>query len=67
MNVVGVLTPGERVPAVLGNRVAFKDGVPVCSLENGNVVARGNLDEDTLAQARSILGPPSPTTKNDAA
>ena len=67
LNVVGVLTPGERVPAVLGNRVAFKDGVPVCSLENGNVVARGNLDEDTLAQARSILGPPSPTTKNDAA
>jgi ATP-dependent Lhr-like helicase len=28
LNVVGVLTPGARVPAVLGNRVAFVDGVP---------------------------------------
>ncbi len=29
LNLVGVLTPGARVPAVLGNRVAFVDGVPV--------------------------------------
>ncbi len=29
LNLVGILTPGARVPAVLGNRVAFVDGVPV--------------------------------------
>jgi ATP-dependent Lhr-like helicase len=29
LNVVGVLTPGPRVPATLGQRVAFVDGVPV--------------------------------------
>ena len=29
LNLAGVLTPGARVPAVLGNRVAFVDGVPV--------------------------------------
>jgi ATP-dependent Lhr-like helicase len=28
LNVVGIVTPGPRVPAVLGNRVAFVDGVP---------------------------------------
>ncbi|HET8540738.1 MAG TPA: DEAD/DEAH box helicase [Anaeromyxobacter sp.] len=28
LNLVGVLTPGARVPAVLGNRVAYVDGVP---------------------------------------
>ncbi|HEY6106460.1 MAG TPA: DEAD/DEAH box helicase, partial [Anaeromyxobacteraceae bacterium] len=28
LNLVGVLTPGERVAAALGNRVAFVDGVP---------------------------------------
>ncbi len=28
LNLVGILTPGARVPAVLGNRVAFVDGVP---------------------------------------
>jgi len=29
LNLIGVLTPGARVSAVLGNRVAFLDGVPV--------------------------------------
>ncbi|HEX9290994.1 MAG TPA: DEAD/DEAH box helicase [Anaeromyxobacteraceae bacterium] len=28
LNLVGVLTPGARVPATLGNRVAYVDGVP---------------------------------------
>jgi ATP-dependent Lhr-like helicase len=28
LNLVGVLTPGARVPALLANRVAFVDGVP---------------------------------------
>ena len=38
LNLVGVLTPGARVPAVLGNRVAFVDGVPVDAISTG---ARG--------------------------
>ncbi|HEU4385707.1 MAG TPA: DEAD/DEAH box helicase [Anaeromyxobacteraceae bacterium] len=29
LNLVGVVTPGERVAATLGNRVAYLDGVPV--------------------------------------
>ena len=28
LNLVGILTPGARVPAVLGKRVAYTDGVP---------------------------------------
>jgi ATP-dependent Lhr-like helicase len=28
LNLVGLLTPGARVPAVLGNRIAYVDGVP---------------------------------------
>ena len=58
LNVVGFLTPGDRVPAVLGNRVIFKDGVPLSSLENGSLVPRAKADEDTLAQARSLLESP---------
>ena len=57
LNIVGILTPGERVPATLGNRVVFRGGVPVCSLEAGNLVTRANLDEDSLARARSLLAP----------
>ena len=64
LNLVGILTPGERVPAVLGNRLAFRDGIPVCSLENGNLVHRGGIDEDTLAQAASLLQS-QPSTAGD--
>jgi ATP-dependent Lhr-like helicase len=31
LNLVGILTPGARVPAVLGNRVELVDGVPVAA------------------------------------
>jgi ATP-dependent Lhr-like helicase len=55
LNLVGILTPGERVPAMLGNIVAFRDGVPVASLESGRVVDRCAGDEATLAQAALLL------------
>ncbi|HVW27163.1 MAG TPA: DEAD/DEAH box helicase [Polyangiaceae bacterium] len=29
LNLVGIVTPGERVPAILSNRVLLRDGVPV--------------------------------------
>ena len=29
LNLVGILTPGPRVPAVLGHYVAYRDGVPL--------------------------------------
>ena len=55
LNVVGCLTPGERVPAVLSNKIVFKDGVPVCSLENGDLVNRWNGEGAVLAKARALL------------
>jgi ATP-dependent Lhr-like helicase len=29
LNLVGIITPGPRVPAVPGHHVTYKDGVPV--------------------------------------
>ncbi|HEX3594068.1 MAG TPA: DEAD/DEAH box helicase [Polyangiaceae bacterium] len=29
LNLVGIVTPGDRIPAIASNRVLFKDGVPV--------------------------------------
>jgi len=37
LNLLGVLTPGERLPAVLGNRLSYRDGVPVAVLEGGHI------------------------------
>ena len=60
LNLVGVLTPGDRVAATLGNRVAFRDGVPMCSLQGGAPVPLATLDGATLEHATSLLlaGPP---------
>ena len=33
LNLAGILTPGPRIPAVLGNRIVYRDGVPVASVE----------------------------------
>jgi ATP-dependent Lhr-like helicase len=33
LNLAGILTPGERVAALPGNRVVYKDGVPVALKE----------------------------------
>ncbi|MCH8848484.1 MAG: hypothetical protein IIC32_05875 [Chloroflexi bacterium] len=29
LNLVGILTPGPRIPAVMGNEVLYRDGVPI--------------------------------------
>ena len=56
LNIVGILTPGEKVPAVLGNRIVFRDGVPLCSLENGSLVNRARLEDGALNEAHALLG-----------
>ncbi|HET6345306.1 MAG TPA: hypothetical protein VFH51_10245, partial [Myxococcota bacterium] len=35
LNLVGILTPGERVAAVASTRVVFRDGLPIAALEAG--------------------------------
>jgi len=42
-NLVGILSPGPRVPAIVGNLVLYVDGHAVASLEAGQVVPRAAL------------------------
>ena len=42
-NLVGILSPGPRVPAVVGNLVLYIDGHAVASLEAGKLVLRAPL------------------------
>jgi ATP-dependent Lhr-like helicase len=37
LNLVGVLLPGAKVPALHGNRVLYRDGVAVAALVAGEV------------------------------
>ncbi|HEV3076347.1 MAG TPA: hypothetical protein VHB47_18130, partial [Thermoanaerobaculia bacterium] len=34
LNLVGIVTPGDRLPALAGNRVLFRDGEPIATWES---------------------------------
>ena len=55
LNLTGVLTSGERVRAVTGTRVAFRDGVAVTALVGDYLQPLSELDAATAAQVGTAL------------
>ena len=62
LNLAGVLTPGPRVPSMLGNRVVLRDGVPVASLDGGEIHRLAEMDDEVWAQVIGLLESPKSTT-----
>ncbi|MES0875135.1 DEAD/DEAH box helicase [Sinimarinibacterium thermocellulolyticum] len=57
LNLTGVLFPGERVPALPGNRVLLRDGVPVAGLVGGELRCWAAADAATQnAWQRRLYG-----------
>jgi ATP-dependent Lhr-like helicase len=42
LNLCGTLLPGDKVPAVAGNRILFRDGVPVATVIAGKIAYLGD-------------------------
>jgi ATP-dependent Lhr-like helicase len=55
LNLIGILTPGGRLPALTGNRVLYRDGVPVALYVGGDVRFIEQLDPAEQWQARGAL------------
>jgi ATP-dependent Lhr-like helicase len=55
LNLAGILTPGPRIAALTGNRVLYRDGVPVAALTAREVGFLGEFDPATEWQARQVL------------
>jgi ATP-dependent helicase Lhr and Lhr-like helicase len=55
LNLVGVLTPGPKLAGLTGNRVLFRDGVPLALAAGGAVQFLANLDAAAEWRARKIL------------
>ncbi|GAB5094782.1 Lhr family helicase [Caballeronia sp. HLA56] len=55
LNLVGTLLPGEKVPAIAGNRVLFLDGLPVGAVVAGKTRYLGDFDGDTRERIRLAL------------
>lgn len=55
LNLVGILTPGGRLPALTGNRVLYRDGVPTALYAGGEVKFIEQLDPAEQWQVRGAL------------
>jgi ATP-dependent helicase Lhr and Lhr-like helicase len=55
LNLVGVVTPGGRLPALTGNRTLYRDGVPIAVLAAGEVRFLEPLAPDAEWSARNAL------------
>ncbi len=63
LNLAGILTPGPRIPSTPGNRLAFRNGVPMAAMEGGQFQvltppARTRSSDDGLEQSRALLSVP---------
>ncbi len=70
LNLVGILTPDARVPAIARNRILFRDGVAIAALEGGAVRRLGAselADESlhALLSRRSVTQNPRPWLRTE--
>ncbi|HKE96087.1 MAG TPA: DEAD/DEAH box helicase [Povalibacter sp.] len=55
LNLVGIVTPGGRLPALTGNRALYRDGVPVAVFAGGEVKFLEVLEAAEQWQAQNLL------------
>ena len=58
LNLQGILTPGPRIAALTGNRILFRDGLPVAALEAGEIrqLSCDSPDSDLLIEKTLRIG-----------
>ena len=64
LNLVGTVLVGDKVPALTGSRLLYRDGIPIAALISNKVVALIELSAAELQQARQALlrHPPTPAS-----
>jgi ATP-dependent Lhr-like helicase len=70
LNLVGILTPGPRLPALTGNRLLYRDGLPIALLAAGDVQFLETLDAASEWEAHKALlrcAEPTPSIASDTA
>jgi ATP-dependent helicase Lhr and Lhr-like helicase len=55
LNLAGILTPGARLPSLAGNRLLYRDGVPIALLAGGEVSFLMELPPQQQWEARNLL------------
>jgi ATP-dependent Lhr-like helicase len=55
LNLAGILTPGPKLAALTGNRLLYRDGLPIALLAGGEVQFLETLDPAVHWEARKAL------------
>jgi ATP-dependent helicase Lhr and Lhr-like helicase len=55
LNLIGILTPGQRLSALTANRVVYRDGLPVAALTGGKAVMLTELETADQWEAEKRL------------
>ena len=55
LNLIGILTPGPKLPALTDNRLIYRDGMPVATLAAGKVDFLTTLDSASRWEAEKRL------------
>jgi ATP-dependent Lhr-like helicase len=55
LNLIGILTPGQRVPSLSSNRVLYRDGIPLAVFVGGEVRFLEKLDPADQWEAQNLL------------
>jgi ATP-dependent Lhr-like helicase len=55
LNLVGILTPGNKLSALTGNRILFRDGVPMAMLAGGKVEYTASIEPAEQWEAKKKL------------
>ena len=55
LNLAGILTPGPKLAALAGNRVLYRDGIPIALLEGRAMRRLETLDHGSDAELRMAL------------
>ena len=67
LNLVGTVLAGDKVPALAGSRVLYRDGVPIAALVGGKVVPLIELSAADIQLAKHVLLRHPPPPKAQAA
>src|SRR3954469_19762925 len=55
LNLTGIVTPGERIPALTTNRILYRDGVPILAREAGQVRTLVGESEPTADLVHALV------------
>jgi ATP-dependent Lhr-like helicase len=55
LNLIGILTPGARLPSLTGNRMLYRDGLPIAIYSGGEVKFLEQLEPKEQWEAQSAL------------